>query len=131
MFIEEMESTAFTLIRENSESFNATLPAWELQGLIEKMKERPSWEKGVLNSMILINNQSSQVVLIIMHEGTEIISSQANDSITFRVLEGKLILHIRKGSLTLQKGEVLTLYEKTKYSIKSMGETSFLLTLTS
>ena len=131
MFIEKVESSAFTLIRDDSESFNTTLSALELQVLVDKMKGKPSWENGALNSMILLNNQSSQIVLTIMHEGTEIVSSQANDSITFRVLEGELILHIRNGSIALHKGEILTLYEKTKYSIKSLEETSFLLTLAS
>jgi hypothetical protein len=55
-------------------------------------------------------------MLTILHEKTKIRSFQSNDSITFQVKEGKLKLHIRKGSVTLIKRELLTLSEKIKYS---------------
>jgi quercetin dioxygenase-like cupin family protein len=124
-------SATIPLIYPDSESFNTSFLALELPALIEKMKEKSSWKKGDLNTMILLDSPARKIMLTIIHKGTEIMSLQANDSITFHVLEGKLLLHIRQGSVTINKGEIFILYEKTKYSINSMEETSFLLTVAS
>ena len=99
--------------------------------LIEKLKRDKAWKDGELTSMVLHKNQGRQIVLAMLPEGTEVLSSQVNDSVTFRVIEGKLSLNIGKESIILSKGEVLKLQEKVKYTIDSLDETALLLTLDS
>ena len=60
-----------------------------------------------------------------MHEGTEILSYQSNDSVTFQIIEGKLKFHIRKDTVTLNKGQLLTLEENVKYWLTTDQETVF------
>jgi quercetin dioxygenase-like cupin family protein len=93
------------------------------------MKHSHVWEQGELNAMILLNTPGKQILLTALHEGTEIDSFQSNDSITFHIIEGKLKFHTRKESVTLNKGQLLTLHEKIKYSLKTREETVFLLTI--
>jgi len=131
MFTEKMISAAIPLIHTDTRSFNASFLALELPSLIEKMKENTSRKKGSPNTMVLLDSPSRKIVLTILDKGIEIISSQTNNSITFHLLEGKLILRIREGAVTLNKGEIFILHEKTKYSINSMEETSYLSTVTS
>jgi quercetin dioxygenase-like cupin family protein len=69
-------------------------------------------------------------VLTALHENTEVNSFQSNDSITFQIIEGKLKFHARKESITIDKGQLLTLHENIKYSLTAMEETVFLLTIT-
>lgn len=69
-------------------------------------------------------------MLTALHDGTEIQSFQSNDSITFQIIEGKLMFHTRKESVTLDKGQLLTLHENIKYSLTSK-ETVLLLTIAS
>lgn len=97
--------------------------------LIKIMKQEKSWRNGGLNTMVLVKEPDKKVILTVLHEDTEINSFQANDSVTFHVLEGKLQLHIRNGSVTLNSGEILTMEEKTKYSFDTSEETAFLMTL--
>jgi quercetin dioxygenase-like cupin family protein len=107
----------------------ASTLSYDLPALIEKMKHSNSWAKGELNAMILLKSPDKQIVLTALHEGTEITSFQSNDSITFQIIEGKLKFHTRKESLTLDKGQLLTLHENIKYSLTSREETVFLLTI--
>jgi quercetin dioxygenase-like cupin family protein len=116
-------------LRKNNRSLNATLLTFDLPTLIEKLKHSYTWAKGELNAMILLKRPDKQIVLTALHEETEIISFQSNDSITFQIIEGKLRFHTRKESITLDKGQLLTLHEKIKYSLTTWEETVLLLTI--
>ena len=131
MFTEKEASTAIQFMHTYTKSNNASFQSIPLPTLIEKMKEKSAWKKEALNSMILLDSPARKVMLAIINKGTEIISLQANDSISLHVLEGKLRLSIRKGSFTIHKGEVMILYEKTNFSFTSMTETTILLTVAS
>jgi quercetin dioxygenase-like cupin family protein len=64
-----------------------------------------------------------------MHEGTEINFSRSNESVTFQVIEGKIKFITREESVDLNKGQLLTLHGKRKYSLSCMEDTAFLLTI--
>ncbi len=116
-------------IPKDNRSLNSSLFSFDLPILIENMKHSHTWEKGELNAMILLKSPGKQIVLTALHEGTEINSFQSNDSITFQIIEGELKFHARKESVTLNKGQLLTLHENIKYSLTTMEETVFLLTI--
>jgi len=116
-------------LRKNNGSRNVSMHTYDLPVLIEKMKQSHTWAKGELTALILLKSPNKQIVLTALHEGTEIVSFQANDSITFQILEGKLNFHTRKETVTLDKGQLLTLQEKIKYNLLSWEETVFLLTI--
>ena len=109
---------------------NASLLAFDLPTLIEKMNHNHIRAKGEPNSMILLKSPDKQIVLIALHEGTGIKSFQSNDSVTFQIIEGKLKFHSRKETITLEKGNLLILHEKIKYSLTTEEETVLLLTIT-
>lgn len=104
---------------------------YDIPAIIEDLKNDQTWLDGELNSVILLNSPTVKVLLTILHEGTEVISYQANDSITFQVIDGSLVVHYNDESVVLNKGELLTLEEKLKYSFDTIEETAFLMTLVS
>jgi hypothetical protein len=110
-------------------ALKGSLRTFDLPAIIEKMKNSHTWLTGELNAMILLKSRYRQIVLTALHEGTEIDSFQSNDSVTFQIIEGKLMFHTSRESVTLKKGQLLTLHEKIKYSLKSREETIFLLTI--
>jgi quercetin dioxygenase-like cupin family protein len=114
----------------NYRSSDCTLLAFDLPSLITTMKKSFTWANGELNALILLKSPEKQIILTAMHEGTEIKSFQSNDSITFQVIEGRLRFHVRKDTITLNEGQLMTLDEKIKYRLSSQGETVFLLTIT-
>jgi hypothetical protein len=102
---------------------------FDLPATIENMKHSHSWVKGELISMILLNRPDKQILLTAMHERTEVNSFQSKDSITFQIIEGKLMFHSLKESVILKKGQLLTLNEKVEYSLIILEETVILLTI--
>lgn len=123
-----------TLIRKPSLSqqisADDTLFSLKLPGLIRKMKLDCTWSRGELNTMILLKSLQKQVVLIALHEGTEINSFQSNESVTIQIVEGKLRFHTRKESLTLENGQLIILSEKVAYRLTTKQDTVVLLTIT-
>lgn len=101
----------------------------DLPGLIRNMKLSNVWARGDLNSMILIKNAESNVMLVALHKGTEIVSYQSNDSITFQIIEGKIEFHTRKTSAAIGMGQVLTLNDKVKYRLTTCEETVLLMSI--
>jgi len=110
-------------------SLNSSLFTFDLPALIESMKHSRTWEKGELNAMILLKSPDKQIVLTALHKGTEINSYQSSDSISLQIIEGKIKFHTHNESVTLDKGQLLTLHEKINYSLTSREVTVFLLTI--
>jgi hypothetical protein len=116
-------------VTKDYRSSDCTLLGFNLPSLIATMKKSFTWANGDLNALILLKSPHKQVILTAMHEGTEIKSFQSNDSITFQIIEGKLKFHIRKDTVTLNEGQLMTLDENIKYSLTTQEETVFLLTI--
>ena len=113
----------------NNKSSNCTLLAFDLPSLIATMKQSDTWANGELNALVLLKSPKKQIILTAMHEGTEIESFQSNDSITFQIIEGRLKFHVRKDTVTLNEGQLMTLDENINYRLSSQVETVFLLTI--
>jgi quercetin dioxygenase-like cupin family protein len=101
----------------------------DLPGLIRNMKQSNAWARGDLNAMILVKNAERNVMLVALHEGTEIVSYQSNDSITFQIIEGKMEFNTRKTSAAIGMGQVLTLNDKVKYRLTTCEETVLLMSI--
>jgi quercetin dioxygenase-like cupin family protein len=104
---------------------------FDVPAIIDDLKKQQNWLNGEISSVILLSSPTIKVLLTLMHEGTEVISYQADDSVTFQVIDGSMILHIGDESILIREGEMLTLDEKLKYSFDAVEETAFLLTLVS
>ena len=111
-------------------SSKCTLLGFDLPSIIATMKESYTWANGELNALVLLKSPAKQIILTAMHEGTEVESFQSNDSITFEIIEGRLRFHMKKDTITLNKGQMMTLDEKIKYRLTTQVETVFLLTIT-
>ena len=121
-------NTKTSYTRKNR-SPNSSLFTYDLPSLIKKMKHTPKWENGELNAMILLRSPGKQIVLTAMHEKTEVTSFQSGDSITFQIIEGKMMFQTRKESTILYKGQLLTLHDNIKFSLTTLEESVFLLTI--
>jgi quercetin dioxygenase-like cupin family protein len=117
------------LYTKKNRSSDSKLLAFDLPSLIDSMKQSYTWANGELNALILLKSPEKKIILTAMHEGTEILSFQSNDSVTFQIIEGKLRFHHRKDTFTLNKGQLMTLDENVKYSLTTEEETVFLLTI--
>ncbi|OFY24930.1 MAG: hypothetical protein A2W98_03895 [Bacteroidetes bacterium GWF2_33_38] len=115
--------------RKENSLLNESMLFYDLPNIIEKMKTENNCDDGELNSMILMKNREMKMILAELHENTIIKSFQSNSSTTFQILEGKLKFQARKKTLTLDKGQMLSLNEKIKYRLTISAETVLLLTI--
>ena len=115
--------------RKENSLLNESMLFYDLPNIIEKMKTENNCDDGELNSMILMKNREMKMILAELHENTIIKSFQSNSSTTFQILEGKLKFQARKKTLTLDKGQMLSLSEKIKYRLTISAETVLLLTI--
>lgn len=110
---------------------SSPLNVFDLDNLISILKNDERWKKGEMNSMILLRNPSGSMVLVVLHERTEIKSKSNPDQINFRIIEGQLkVQSSNDKEYKLSSGETLTL-NKSGFSAGSIGETAFLMTLKS
>ena len=70
------------------------------------------------------------MVLAAFHEGTDIVSYQANDSITFQIIEGSLKFNSRKVSATIARGQVMTVNGNIRYRLTTSENTVLLMSVT-
>lgn len=128
MYLEKNKlKTASTSIEGTGTDF---LP-YNIPLLIEKMKKDKAWKDGELTSMVLQKDMDRKIVLAMLPAEAEVVSYQVDESVTFRVLEGKVNLSIGKKSFPLAKGEVFKLNEKIKYLLNTIDETALLMTIDS
>jgi quercetin dioxygenase-like cupin family protein len=117
------------LFRESKTPSSPSLLVFDMPTMAEKMKHEQNWIDGEINSIILLKTPTKQIVLSVLHEGTEIQSFQSNESITFQIIEGKMMFHTRKESVLLDKGQLITLHENIKYSLTTREDSVLLLTI--
>jgi len=122
--------TAKLLFYKDDHSHHASLSVFDFPTLIGKMKRTNSWVKGDPDTMVLLKTPAKQIVLAALHEGTRITSFQTGESITFQIIEGKMKFHLRKKSVNLVEGQLLTLNEHQNYSMSTDQEIILLLTIT-
>jgi len=112
-----------------SRSKSTSLTQFDLPSLIVSMKDSRSWKSGELKTLTLLNAPGRQIVLTALHEGTEVDSFQSCDSITFQIVEGRILFRTSKKSQFIDEGQTLTLHENIKYSFTASEEAVVLLTL--
>ncbi len=128
----EIETLKLNLDKiKNKRSSDSRLLGFDLPSLIETMKQSYTWANGELNALVLLKSPGKNILLTAMHGGTEILSFQTKDLATFQIIEGRLRIRIKKDSVTLVKGQLLTLDENIKYRLIAEEETVFLLTVSS
>jgi len=98
--------------------------------MIRNIKHSRTWITGNQNAMILLKRSGKEMVLAAFHEGTDIVSYQANDSITFQIIEGSLKFNSRKASATIAKGQVMTVNGNVKYRLTTSENTVLLMSVT-
>lgn len=118
-----------TPLRRKYRSNHVSVNTLDLPIIIADLKQKHIWANGELKTKVLLKNPDKQIILTAMKESTEIDSFQANDSITFQIMEGKVRFHIRNESVTLGKGQLFTIHENIKYRFTTKEESVLLVTI--
>lgn len=110
---------------------DAALVSIDLPIYMSQIKGEISWKDGKRNAITVFKTYGLRIVLIALHEGSEMTRHTADGIITVQVLEGQIQFNTDQQSVELGKGQMLALHERIPHSVKAIQETTFLLTLTS
>lgn len=115
---------------EGNRMIDAALVSIDLPLYMAQIKEETSWKDGKRNAITVFKTNGLRIVLIALHEGAEMARHAADGIISVQVLEGRLQFKTDQQSIELDKGQMLALHERIPHGVKALGETIFLLTLT-
>jgi quercetin dioxygenase-like cupin family protein len=108
---------------------DAPLLTFDLTDIVENIKKEDVWKMGERNSITLVKSAYMRIVLIALHEQTEMNFHQSGNMISVQIIEGELNIQTDKKSEILKKGNLLTLHEETKHTLIALKESVFLLTI--
>ena len=126
----EQQNPGVTSVPPSGENLLDAVPfTIDLPLFIEQIKNGPTWQSGKRNAVTVYKTAGLRIVLMALHEGTEIARHTAEGIITVQVLEGHIQFNTDLRSVELTSGKLLTLHEKIPHSVVAKKETVFLLTL--
>ena len=104
------------------------LPSFDLETLLNQIKNAESWKKESCSSIVLRNGKPLRVTLIAMHASAIIPPHSVDSPISVQVVEGLITFKADEKSASLEKGQMLTLEAGISHSLEAPEESAFLLT---
>ena len=128
--MEEKSNESTSQRPDGDRLIDTTLVSIDLPSFIRQIKDESSWKDGKRNAITVFKTNGLRIVLIALHEGTEMARHIAEGIISVQVLEGRIQFNTDGQSVELASGQMLALHERVPHSVLAMKETIFLLTLT-
>lgn len=114
---------------EGNRVIDAALVDIDLPSLMKKIKEETSWKDGKRNAITVFKTNGLRIVLIALHQGSEMARHIAEGIISVQVLKGQIQFMTDQKTVELSEGQMLALHERIPHSVKALQESIFLLTL--
>ena len=127
--MEEKYNEATEKRPQGDRPIDAAMVTIDLPIFMEQIKEESSWKDSNRNAITVFKTNGLRIVLIGLHEGTEMAKHTADGIISIHVLEGQLQFNTDQKSVELDVGQMLVLHERIPHSVFAKKETTFLLTL--
>jgi len=127
--MENKSNEATALRPEGDRMLNARLVEIDLNKFIAELKQETTWADSDRNSITVFKSDTTTIVLIGMRENAELKEHTAIGNITVQVLDGEINFFAEQQTLSLVKGQMITLEENIPHSVTALKESFFLLTL--
>jgi len=114
---------------EGERMLNARLVEIDLNKFIAELKQETTWADSDHNSITVFKSDTTTIVLIGMHKNAELKEHKAIGNITVQILDGEINFFAEQQTLSLVKGQMITLEANISHSVTALKESFFLLTL--
>lgn len=119
-----------TKLRPEGERFlNANLVEMDINKYIDQLKNETTWKTSGSNSITLFKSDDLRIVLIGLHENSELKTHTAPGYISVQVMEGCIEFVTGESKVVLNKGQMVALQPKIPHSVHAQEKSFFLLTL--
>ncbi|WP_432708169.1 cupin domain-containing protein [Pedobacter sp.] len=114
---------------EGDRMLDAPLVQMDLNAFKKQIKEEEAWKTGDRNAITIFKNDHLRIVLIGLHNGTEMKPHTAKGMISVQVLEGKISFRTAMDTAELGVGQMIVLHPDILHSVYAHEESVFLLTM--
>ncbi len=126
----ENKSNEATPLRPDGERLlNAPLVEIDLNQFITQLKQETTWADSDRNSITVFKSDVMSIVLIGMRADAALKTHKAKGHITVQVLEGAIKFTAEDQTVSIEKGQMISLKENIPHSVLAMKESFFLLTM--
>ncbi|MBK5271856.1 MAG: cupin domain-containing protein [Bacteroidia bacterium] len=126
----ENKSNEATALRPMGDRLlNAPLVEIDLNKFIAQLKQETTWADSDRNSITVFKSDNMTIVLIGMHAKAELKTHTAKGHISVQVLDGEIKFTAEQQTVSLEKGQMITLLENNPHSVLAIKESFFLLTM--
>jgi quercetin dioxygenase-like cupin family protein/uncharacterized protein YrrD len=101
----------------------------QLAGLLERLRQEPTWRTRGRNAITLAKEAGLRLVLMLLGKGTKISEHQAAGPLTFHVLTGSVTFRAGVRVESLESGELIVLESSVAHEVEALEESACLLTL--
>jgi quercetin dioxygenase-like cupin family protein len=102
-----------------------------MSSVIERLHQHQDWNYRNHDETILLKANRRNIILVVMHEGSELRMHQREEPVSLQIIEGVLKVTDQDGSTFLNKDQYFVLNKNIKHGFIAMDETIFLLNLQS
>ena len=107
----------------------APLLRFDVPSLLAQLEREDTWHTRTRHAVTLLEGHHGlRVVLMALHAGTVIPPHQVEGLISVQVIKGRLIFSTSSESVTIGKGQLLTLQAGIRHALEALEESAFLLT---
>ena len=114
---------------EGDRVLNAPLVEIDLNKFSVQLKQETTWADSDRNSITVFKSDDMTIVLIGMHTKAELKNHTAKGHISVQVLDGEIKFTAAQQTVSIKKGQMISLQENIPHSVLAIKESFFLLTM--
>ncbi|MGK2860304.1 MAG: cupin domain-containing protein, partial [Chitinophagaceae bacterium] len=114
---------------EGDRVLNAPLVEMDLNKFIALLKQETTWADSGRNSITVFKSDNMTIVLIGLHANAELKTHIAKGHISVQVLDGEIKFTAEQQTVSMEKGQMISLAENIPHSVLAIKESFFLLTM--
>ena len=126
--MEEKRNEATPQRPEGDRVLDAPSMTIDLQHYIKQIRSEEPWSKSDRNAITVFKSENMTIVVVALHDKTEMKTHVAQGTISVQVIEGKIKFITDQQSVELNKQQIVTLHANIPHSVVALEETIFLLT---
>ncbi len=126
--MEEKRNEATPQRPEGDRVLDAPSMTIDLQHYIKQIRSEEPWSKSDRNAITVFKSENMTIVVVALHDKTEMKTHVVQGTISVQVIEGKIKFITDQQSVEINKQQIVTLHANIPHSVVALEETIFLLT---
>ena len=114
---------------EGDRVLNAPLVEIDLNKFIAELKQETTWTESDRNSITVFKSDNVTIVLLGLHANAELKTHTGKGHISLQVLDGEIKFTAEQQTVSMEKGQMVSLQENIPHSVLAIKESFFLLTM--